>query len=488
MSIQTLQFQKINKMHVLTDAVTSPGSTTTTATALAGDGALTVTAITNFSNGDVLRVGDGEDMTVYSVNGAPSGLSIPITPNLRRNYAIGTVVVEQIAEQFGPIRASGFKFSAQRNMVDEFVASQRLQYTVLRQIGRIEGEFEIAGFTMYTLALSLGIASANIQGAGTSTSPYNISTDGNLAGTLSNVAIIVEGNLSDAAPTPMRAEFFGCQFDYRQFKIQLARGVISSTPVKFLAGGSFVLDKSASPYSPSATKLVTNTDLLTGLTDFGYFTPFALSGTLNGSPVAGVNALTTAANPAGLVVGDFIQLDVGQAVEFHMVHSISGAGPYTINLKTNTLRGHLVGAAWTKVTLTTVGTLNGSGVTIDVAGTLADVTSGLKEVVSGLRAGNVTSSIMATLTSYDLTSFALMLGLPLPGAATFLSALTGMGDTVVTGWYVKGTMASTKVLWGTMWNVLADLSGAAAVFTNDANAPTLPIKGRATGGLSFFIL
>jgi len=164
--IQTQQLKEVTSAIFTVDKTGTFGNTTLTAAAAAGATTITVAAITNFSDTDVIRVGDGETMEVCVVSGAPSGFVITLASALKKAHASGEAVVEQVANEIGPIMGDSCKIMWSRETQDVFVASQRLTWSTTKGYGAMRSEFMFPAPSLYNIAFALGIPSSAIQGTG----------------------------------------------------------------------------------------------------------------------------------------------------------------------------------------------------------------------------------------------------------------------------------------------------------------------------------
>jgi hypothetical protein len=475
--IQTTQLLQVTKLVVLTDGGT--GNTTLSANHALAATTINVASSTGFVIGDPFRVGAGEEQEVYVVDTVPNGTSVTIAaPGLKRAHLSGEPVVEQVADQYGPVSDAGAKLMISREAIDQFVASQRLVWTIIQGYGRAGAEFALPGLTLFNIALGMGIPRAKVLGAGTTADWQSLINAGNDFGTVQNVNIIIEAQLNDL--TPLRVELYGCAFDYTGLSLQFARGVATAIPVKVLAGGGAILDKSASPWTGTTTYVAQNSEVLDGLDDFGYF---AAHGTPSNTTVAsggaaGANTVTLGSG-TGYVAGDTAKFGAGATVEFHQVESVS---VNTLTLRSRFLRAQAAGTAVQRQQLVQLSSITTDGVTLAFGGTVTEVRSGLRPLAVGLRNGNVQAEVSCALTSWSLASWALAAGLPIPGG-NVLSFLTGLGQTSVDGFYATGLLQSGKRLWANSWGVKPDISSLEGTFSNAGDPPSIPMKFKPTSGV-----
>lgn len=476
MSVQTKQMLQVKKLIVCTDG--GAGSTTLSADHVLGATTINVADSTGLVIGDTFRVGEGEDQEIYVVATVPDGTSVTIAaPGLKRAHVSGEDVVEQVADQYGPITDEGATLTVNREAFDQFIASQRLPWVILKGYGRAGLEFRFSGLTLYNLALALGMPRAKVLGAGTAADWLSLINNGSDFGTIQNVNVIVEAELNDL--TPIRVELYGCNFNYTGLQLQLARGVLSAVPVNILAGGGAVLDKSASPWTGTTTYVATNGEVLDGLDDFGYFVAHGTPGntTVASGGAAGANTVTLTSGTS-YAADDWVKFGSGASAEFHQVEGVAGA---VLTLRSRFLRAQAAGTAVQRQAQTQLASITTDGITMAFGGTVTEVRSGLRPLAIGLRPGNASLDMSYGLTAWTLESWALAAGMAIPGG-NVLSFLTGLGETVIDGFYATGLMQSGKRLWFNSWGVQPDLSGLSATFSNAGEAPAIPARGKPLSG------
>lgn len=481
-SVQLEQFKRVTKLLVCTDGGT--GDTTLSADHAKGATTLNVAAGggTPFATGDVFRVGAGEDQTAYVVSSSTANTVVIAAPGLKRAYVSGEVVVEQVADQMGPIRSAGYAFRPTRETSDEFSADQRLPFVILRGYGSLRADFEFAALTLHNLAFAVGAPRTKVLGAGTAADPLQFTDDGASFGSLSNVNVIIEGVLND--DTPIRVECYGVNVEYVGRRIPLTRGVLSGVPVGIVCGGA-VIDYSASPFTGTITYVATNADVLDGLNDFGYWTPATvgpLSTTTTTATAVGGNtvSLTDATN---LVAGDWFSLGVGNRIEFHQVESVVALA---ITTRSRFLRVHPIGTAAVRQASVTLASLSTDGVVLEFNGAQSEVRTGLRDMAAGLRNGTVALAFAFGLTSFKKAALAIATGSAIP-AGDVIELLGNLGATNVAGLFSKGLMQGGKTLWVNAWGNIMDLSATEMTFTNVGDPPIIPIRGRPTSGFQVLV-
>ncbi len=476
MPVQTEQILQQTKLLVLTDG--GNGNTTLSGAHAAGATTLNVpSGGANFAAGEAFRVGAGEDQTVYTVSSSTATTVVIASPGLKRAYADLTPVVEQVQDQYGPVTDAGVKVQITRQSTDQFAASQRLPFVILKGYGVVRAEWVFDALTLFNLALAAGAPRAKVLGAGTVADPYAFINAGADFGTNVNVNIIVEGQLADL--TPIRVELYGVAFDYTAVQMQFARGILSGVPVKVLAGGSAVIDYSASPWVGTTTYNATNANVLDGLDDFGYFAAHGtpLNTTVSSGGAAGTNTVTVGSG-TGYAIDQWVKFGSGNTVEFHQVQSVA---TNTLTLRTRFLRSQAVGVAVQRQQQVQIAAITRDGASLSLGGQVTEVYSGIRETALGLRAGNASAAYSFSITSYAKANVAQLLGLPAPGGNT-VSLLSGLGRTLVDGFYATGLMQGGRRLWVNGWGMDVDLSNFEMVFTNAGEPPAMPFNGKPLSG------
>ena len=478
MPIQTEQISQVTKLLVLTDGGTGNA-------VMSGAHAIAATTINvasggaNFVNGDAFRVGSGEDQTVYVATGSTATTITIAAPGLKRAYADGTPVVEQVQDQYGPVTDAGVKLAFSRESTKQFSGQQRLTFAILKGYGAVRAEGVFDAYTLFNVALAAGATRSKVLGAGSVADPYAFINAGNDFGVNTNVNVIVEGLLSDGV-SPIRAELYGVRFDYTSLAMQFARGVLSGVPFKLLAGASAVIDYSASPWTGTTTYNATNANVLDGLDDFGYFAAHGtpLNVTVSSGGAVGTNSVTVSSG-TGYAQGDWVKYGSGNTVEFHQVQSVA---TNTLTNRTRFLRSQAAGTAVQRQQLVQMVAITKDGVKLNIGGTMTEVYSGIRDFALDLRPGNAFATYGFALTSYSKTTFALALGKAIPGG-NVLNLIDGMGRTPVDGLYATGLMQGGRRLWINAWGVDVDLSAVEAVFSNQGEPPAIPFAGEALSGI-----
>lgn len=480
--VQDLQFKLVTRVLQLADRA-SGGMAATTLTANHAKGATTlnVGATAGIANGKAVRVGAGETMSTYVVSSFTATTLVIASPGLKRAYASGEPVAEMTVDRYGPPTDGSTVVRVNRESENVQSAEQRLVFAVRRGYGAIRAELTLAALTIRSLALGLGIPKSKILGAGTTADPLQIVANGADFGTSRNTALVIEGTIEN--DTSVRAELYGCRYDYTGISLQLARTQLSSVPVKVLGGAGGVFSDAASPYTVDNDYSMSQGDVLDGLTDFGTFaaaTTGPLSSTLTAQVAAGANVWPFAA-VTNLVAGDWFAVSAGNTIEYHMVESIS---VLNVTTKTRALRTHASGTAVVRQAKTTESSLSEEGVSLAIGGQVTEQRSALSDMAIGTRPGNADATVSYALTAFTLARIAQALGLAVPGG-NVLEVFSGLGNTAVGGIFCTGTMQGGQTIVLVTWSnaMQVDVS---VPFSTTGAAPSFAVSTKPTSGFVIF--
>lgn len=481
MPVQTDQILQVDKLIVCTDGGT--GNSTLSAAHAVGATTINVVSSTGFAVNDPVRIGEGEDQEVYVVATVPGGSSITIAaPGLKRAHAAGEPIVEQVADQYGPITDAGFTLGLSREAQKVFVASQRLPFAILKGYGAVTGAFQFAALTLFNAALAAGIPRARILGAGTAADPLALINAGNDFGTIANVNLILEARTNDLQP--IRVELYGCAFDFTSLQLQFARGVLATPSVKVLAGGGAVIDYTASPFTGTTTYVATNAAVLDGLDNFGYFAAHGTPAntTVSSGGAAGANTVVLASGTS-YAPNDWVKFGSGNTVEFHQVESVV---TNTLTLRTRFLRAQASGVAVQRQSQVVLSSITTDGVQLTLGGQVNEVRGGLREMAVGYRPGNAEATTTFGLTSYKKASFAIAAGKAIP-AGNVVDFLSGLGTVNIDGFYATGLLQGGNRFWYNAWGCQVDLAGLEVEFSNAGDAPAIPVTVQPLSGIQLIV-
>lgn len=222
-------FSHLTSFGVFRDQTSTPGSTTLSAAVAAGASNLPMTATTNFTNGDYMRVDSAESVEILKIEGA-TNVSMPLREKVGKAHEAGVAVVEQTLTDLGHIADDGFKFnfSGSDNVVNS--ATRRLALGYL--IGNIEGIFEVQleGFNLENIATALGMPESAVTGSGTLASPNTLFTDGANFRTENDLSFGAWGVRKDGLI--VYCWMMGVELDFNALSSAFARGQPAMVPLR----------------------------------------------------------------------------------------------------------------------------------------------------------------------------------------------------------------------------------------------------------------
>lgn len=468
--------KQVKQAILIRDQTTSPGNTTLTAAAAKGATALQVAAITNFSVGDTIRVGQGEDMERCTIVAPLTGTTINVANGLDHAHVSGDVVIEQAAYDLGDIVDGSGEFSVTGDSVDVPVSTQRLSLAIMNGFADMTAKLTLPGFSLYNFAHALGMLLAEVTGAQTQASPRQIVSDGTeIAGDI-NMCLVLVGLAMDN--TPVVAELWGVDMDYTGLSLKLSRGAVAGVPLA-AAGCGGVLTTVLPDYTILTTLRPTKSDLWDALTEVGYFLDTGTSSTISGTPAADATTITLA-SAAGFASGDWIKINSGSSVEYHWIDSIA---TNTLTLRTRLLRAQVNGAVVKKVTPTPMAGCSEDGVSLDFGGSLDKIRFATRKFTAGLRPGAAQLSIGWGLTELSLFNFASAMGIPQSEIANSrLPIGDKVGTSQIEGMYARGTTKGGGNVWLNAWGNDMDVSSLPTSFNNRGTLPTVQLKGKPSSG------
>lgn len=479
MAVKQKVVKQLSKLYLTRDATTTPGSTTLNSAAAKGATALTVAAITNFANGDLIRVGQGEEMEIAVINGAPSGNNIPLAYGLTYAHVSGDVVVEQIAYDLGDVSDGGVSMEWAGQVQDISVSTRRLAFTTLNGFVDASMSASLPSFSLYSLAHATGMLLSRVTGTGVTATPRQIVTDGSdFAGEI-NMGLIAVGTLMDN--TACTIELWGVDMDYTGVEFQLTRGVQAAVALKGVGAGG-VISTAVPTFAATTTLRPAKGDTWDAMTEVGYFADTGTNNTINGTPAADATSIVLT-SAAGFVAGDWIKVGTGDTVEYHWIDSIA---TNTLTLRTRLLRAQANGTAVRKVTQTAFAGCTPDGVRIRTGGSVSTIRSATKRLSLGVRPGAATVTFGVQLLEISLPMFAYALGIP---QADISGGRLPVGDRVATatieGLYVKGLKQNGLTAQVAVWGCTLDTSGVQAILNNQGDTPFIPLLAKPASGVQF---
>lgn len=465
--------KQLSKAYLVVDQTATPGNTTLTAGALAGATALTVAGITNFANGDLIRVGAGEEIELAIVSGTPAGNTVNIATGLVYDHVSGEQVVEQVAYDLGDVEAGGVNLAFAGESQDINVATKRLAFTTLNGYVDASVEFQLPTFTLANFALATGIAQSTIRGTGTAADPLELTTDGNEFAGVTNASIVVVGQKYDG--TYLRAELWGVDFDYTGISFALSRGQLTAVPVRAVASAGGILASSNVAFTASTALLATRGKAWDYLSEVGLFVDTATTTTVNGNVAAGATSLTMTSGTS-FAEGEWVRIGTGDQAQFIWLGTKS---TNTFTLRTRPFRAIATGATITKVTPTKFAGTSPEGVNVAVGGSVEPLRIAERRLSIGLRAGAATVSVGFTAIDLSLANIARALGIPQSAVAGGrLPFNNNIGTSQVDGLYVKGVLQDGTIAWVVASGNAIDVANVALQMTNSGGTGGVPITAK----------
>jgi hypothetical protein len=438
---------RVAAAYVVRDSTGTFGSTTVSPAALAkGATSINIASGTNFANGDVIRIGSGDEMELCRVTAGGGTTTLTVANPLAFAHAIGEAVVEQTVYDLGDTDEGGVTLEATGEVIDLTAATKRLVFQSLTGYVSLSGMVQLHGLSMHNLAVALGIPFASVTGAGTAADYYQLVTDGNDFLSEQNMSFIVVGTTMDGSV--VRCELWGCDMDYSSISFTLGRGKATPVPLKFVASAGGVLDANANPYTPSSTFKAGKGKVFDALSEFGIFVDTGTTNTVASGGAAGNNSVTLT-NAAGFTAGLWVKFGSGETVEYHQIHSVA---TNTLTMKSRFLRAQAAATVATVTTPTAVAGVSPDGGTVNINGSVEPLRIATKRIQVGLRPGPATLGIQVPITDLSLANWAYALGIPQADIASARVALTNLGTaTDIVGLYLKGTMKDGTTLWMNGW-------------------------------------
>lgn len=169
-------------------------------------------------------------------------------------------------------------------------------------------------------------------------------------------------------------------------------------------------------------RLNTNAEVFSKLTEVGGISDMAAgeAGVLDAAAAAGDTTVDVVEDVTALVSGDFIRVGQDNELEVHEVDSVSGTGPFTVQLTTALVRDHAIGAEVQQVELLNYGAISDAGVNVDDSATVNEIFAATQFQVYVRLLQNQTSEFSWAMLNWSMENIAATLGIP-------ESELTGSG-------------------------------------------------------------
>lgn len=479
MGVLDKRFNTLLGLHVFVDTPSGGGSTTISAAAAAGASTLVLTSATNFAIGDDIRVGTGETSELVRISNLVT-LTVTTAKPLKFDHPVAEPVVEQSAISLGTPEADGFRLRFNGETTDVFAATQRLPYGTLTGFVDLGASWRYPVVTADVLALAFGIPRANIIGNGTAAAqsgtvgPRLWTTDGTLFGTITNVNIVATGQLQDG--TYLKVDLYNVTFDPTAVTTTFARGQLATVPVRVLASSGAIDDTNTlfTPANTVQTFASSKGDIFSEITAVETLTDSGTATTTTATIAAGAYVIPVT-SATGIVAGDYLRLGVGDAAEYHLVHSVVSLN---LNLRTQVLRAHASGVAVVKSTRTALSVAQG-GFTFGTSGSVETQRSETFRTSLAYRSSNIAVTLSCNLDAITALNYALALGIPTAQYANNVLPLGAqIGKATAVTLLFRGLTQDGKTASICGWNGTVNIGGETQ-FTQAA-AAQIPVSFKAS--------
>lgn len=224
-------FSDLKEVGYMREAPATHGDTTLNAAFAAGVSAITVAAITNFSDGEYFLIGTNETMEIAQVSGAPSGNTINLRSPTAYAHASGEVVKEVARTKLGDITDDGVDCTPAEgdfNLIPAATKRGPVGYLMGHMAQLIE--FGVEHLNLDNVAAALGIPETAITGSGTPTAPHSLNILPDNFSTAIDAAWYFTGVRKDGMNVEIQA--WGVEIDPSGLgALKFARGQV--TPVRF---------------------------------------------------------------------------------------------------------------------------------------------------------------------------------------------------------------------------------------------------------------
>jgi hypothetical protein len=487
MSAKDRVIKQISTVHLLRDQLTSPGNTVLqSAFPSKGDTTIDVAAITNFADGDVIRIGSGETLELAEINGTPAGNTITVLEPLSRDHPTAEPVVEQYAADLGDVSDGGLTLSWAGESQDIFVATQRLVYATLNGFVSATMEFSFPGTSVHNFAWAVGASPADVKGSGTSAAPYAFTSDGTEFGNESNMSLVVVGTTMDG--TIVASELWGVDFDYTGISAAFSRGVHTQLPIRATGNGG-VIDNLTPAYLTNGDAVSTDTPtkgkVFDAVTEFGILTDGAGTGAVASGGAAGTNTVTLGVGEgAGFAADEWVQFGANGSgtVEFHQVESVATD---TLTMRTFFYRSQVATTAVKGMVETAFAGIGTEGVNLTIGGSVEEIRSATSRIAIGTRPGQAQVSIGAGIIEINEVNFAYALGIAQSEITANRLPITGdnIGITSIDGIYMKGLLLDGTNFRVSGWGNSVDMASVQSILNNQGAITEIPILLKPASGL-----
>ena len=214
---------------IIRDEVSTPGDTTVDAAASQGATTIDVVAATNFTDGDLVRIGVRDRLEINQIEGAPA-TTMPLRFPLAYAHAIGEEFKENVASDMGNVADAGVRvtFSGDHNPVT--AATKRLTTAYLTGHAELMAEFELLGMALENIAVAVGMPESAVLGSGTTAAPYTLAITADDFNTENDLSWRFTGARKDGAI--VLVDLWACEVDFSALNFALQRGATAPIPVR----------------------------------------------------------------------------------------------------------------------------------------------------------------------------------------------------------------------------------------------------------------
>jgi hypothetical protein len=470
---------KLKKVWILRTKTGTFGSTTLSSAAAATDTTIDVTADTNFTAGDPIRIGTGETLEFNWVDSVASDV-ITLARPLSMAHDSGAAVVEYVAWDMGPPLADGVNWSFAGQSVDINVGTQRAVFATLAGfISRTLG-WTLPSFTPRLFAFATGMGLSRVGGSGTSAAPTYVRTDGSEFGEEADQTYIAQAET--VSGDDIGVEFWGASTRVDNLSVALSRGQATPVPMSASAANS-MFTHDVYDFTTDATGAAAAGTVWDSLQSVGLFVDTGTTTTLNGALSADATALVMTSG-ASFANGDWIKISGANGVEYTQLKDKS---TNNFNLTIPVYRAIGNGVTITLVTETPFAAVAPAGVTLGVAVASQDINSAIAASPIHTRLGAATITIACGITDVTLANLAYALGVPqsdIVSATRFLASATNLGTENIDGVYLTGITKNGAVTRVIGAGTQVDIANVASTWTNQGEAAAIPFTVKPTSYLA----
>lgn len=412
--------------------------TTLSANAAAGATSVTLTSAASVADGNTIRIGDGAQCEWNRANGAPVGNVVTLATPLGKAHLSGETARKGISYDLGAPTAEGCSVEINTGSTDVNVADRRTVYAILRDYTSAVISGQWPQFTLPQLAAALGMflngTSNRVTGAGTTSSPYQLITDGSEFGENINLGIYLAGKLVDGSDIAL--DLHGVDMDYTALQATLRRGQLGAIPFKGAASSQLAIATTLPGYTATTTLKPKKGNVFNLPQEFGIVAAAGggMNTTLTAASAAGATSHTVASSTNG-AIGDLVAFSSGDEQEVHRLATVPDATHVTTRTPLHAAQG--IGVTAVEQAQTKLGGVTEEGLTIAVGGNLREVPFA-DEAFKGTIPGQAGVTLSFMLASMTLANWAYALGIPqsaISGGRLFANANLGTGTDIVAAYF-----------------------------------------------------